>query len=132
MDVVRTLAGEIPAYKGSINNCIRDLTSIGAKSRMELLDPEKHAEMMKVFQLHLDMERQGWEIQRLREMESYVNRTEGTLRTYAEMGSWMLVSAQIERLKARIEDNVLWEPHLATAKKLLKDYSEKLRRAKPK
>lgn len=130
-DLMIVLQKEIPAYRDKFGNVVRDLCSRGAKEVSELIEnPEARARMEKLFQLHIDMEEQAWELSRLKEMGIYIQRSEATMTAFAEMGSWMLLSKRIERLRVNIDAGSLWEPYLSQGKKLIERFEAKLREAK--
>lgn len=130
MDAMNRLRHEIPAYKNQLNHVIRDLCTLGVKERIKLLSDDVRIEVERIFQLHLDMEQQNWTLNRMAEMQKYVDHCEATLRVYEAQQAWMFVSRDLEKMKQRLDEGLVWEPHASRARELIVEYEAKLRNAK--
>lgn len=130
-DALGELVQAIPAYKGKIVNAARDCIVVGMQSRSELIsDPASLLRLQQLFQLISDCEEQASDRSRFAAMADYVTSTRMTLEMHADAGNWMLVSKYLEQAKKRIEDTIIWEPHLSATKKLISEYTKKLKAAK--
>lgn len=132
LDAMKALSHEIPAYNGKLISVARDCLTIGVKRRNDQVgDPETKAQINRTLQLHLDTETQAWEQKQFLAMKNYAESCEMTLRIHSDAGNWMRVSAHLEQMKKRLSEGMLLEPHKKTIEKLVKDFTARLKKAKP-
>lgn len=130
-DAVTELAHELDAaYFGKIANAVRDCIAVGLQVRQELVEnPEVKERIQRLLQLHLDAEEQAWEQVQFDQMGKFATSCEATLRLHSDAGNWMLVSKWLEKMRKRVNDGLLMEPHKTTVEKIIAMYEEKLRNA---
>lgn len=127
-DIIGRIVDEIPAYRGQFTNAFRNYCTHGARYDIERIeDPKTREQLLKEFQLHVDMEDQARNLQRYAEMQRYVNSCRAALALYAETKNWMMVTREVEKMKKNLSDGVLWEPCSSEVESLVIEYGARLR-----
>lgn len=129
-DIIVRVAEEMPGYQGQVGAFMRNAAHHQALYDIERLEnPDLKEKLRREFQLHADMEEQARQLSRFAEMQRYVSSCRAVLPVYTESGNWMLVTQQVEQMKKRVTDGLLWEPCASEIEQLVSEYGSKLKQA---